>query len=119
MARAPDEALGDLPRVDGDGSGDFDQGRLFAGHILNANLSIAKVHVLQWLVDLEALDQIDYFLQIVPLLAGDAQLIALDRRLHFHFCALDLLDDPLGEPYPSHPSQDILMLIRRVSPNVL
>src|SRR5437763_1609418 len=42
------------------------------------------------------LDQSNCFLKIVLVPAGDAHLIALDRRLHFHLRVLDGPDDGLG-----------------------
>src|SRR5258708_37047005 len=55
--------------------------------------SVAEIHVLQGVGDLEALDVGDRGLQVVAFLAADAQLVALDRGLDLELRALDLLDD--------------------------
>lgn len=55
--------------------------------------SIAEVHILQGLFDAEVFQVLDRGLEIVPLFAGDPQLIALDRRLHLDLASLNLLDE--------------------------
>jgi hypothetical protein len=50
--------------------------------------------MLQRLLDLEAAHQRDRGLQIVALLAGDAQLAALHRGLHLELAVLDLAHQP-------------------------
>ena len=58
---------------------------------------IAKIEVLQGLLDLQAAGDGDRRLQIVALFAGDAQLVALDRHLHLELAVLDLADQLPGE----------------------
>src|SRR5262249_33535400 len=60
-------------------------------------LSVAEIHILQRLLDLHRLDEGDRFLQVVALLAGDAQFVALDRDLDLELAVLQLLDDLLGK----------------------
>src|SRR5215469_6410584 len=57
---------------------------------------IAEIQILQRLRDLEAAHELDRSLQIVALLAGDAQFVALDRGLHLEFRILDRAHDALG-----------------------
>src|SRR5579883_427957 len=59
--------------------------------------SIAEVDVLQRLLELERAQALDRGLQVVALLAGDAQLVALNRRLHFELAVLDLAHEALAE----------------------
>jgi hypothetical protein len=49
------------------------------------------------LVDLQAFDEGDGGLQVVALLARDAQFLALNRNLNLQLGLLNVLDDPLGE----------------------
>src|SRR5208282_396578 len=62
-----------------------------------AGPSVAEIDELQRLLDLEAADQGHRRLQIVALLAGDAQFGALDRRLDLELAVLDLARQPLGQ----------------------
>src|SRR3546814_5870676 len=67
------------------------------GSVRSRSALVAEVLVLQRLLDLQALYKGNGVLQIVALLAGDAQAVALDRRLHLQLAALQLLHDALGE----------------------
>src|SRR5689334_18962698 len=59
--------------------------------------SIAEIGELERLLDLQALHEGDGFLQLVALLAADAQFITLDRDLNLQLGVLDVLDDLLGQ----------------------
>src|SRR3954470_21806081 len=68
----------------------------FSGFFFGISL-VPEVHVLQRLLDLEAPDERDRFLQVVALFAADAELVALDRGLDLQLRVLDRLHDLLGE----------------------
>src|SRR5260221_1757957 len=59
--------------------------------------SVAEIHILQRLLDLEAAQQGDGRLQVVALLAGDAQLLALDAGLDLEAAVLDLAHEAPGQ----------------------
>ena len=59
--------------------------------------SISEIYILQRQFDLHRLHVGDRVLKIVALLAGHAQLIALDRDLDFQLCVLDFLDQLFGK----------------------
>src|SRR5579859_3599005 len=58
---------------------------------------VTKIDILQRQVDVDLLHQRDRLLQIVALLARDAQLVALDRDLDLHLAVLDLGDQGLAD----------------------
>src|SRR5262245_30522385 len=58
---------------------------------------VAEIHELQRLLDLQPAHEGDGILQIVLLLAADAQLVALNRDLDLHLAVLDLFDDALAD----------------------
>src|SRR3546814_4279484 len=68
--------------------------------------SVPEIDVLQRLLDVQPLDEGDRRLKVVDLLAADAQLVALDGRLHLHLGVLDRLDQApgqiLGDALPDH-----------------
>src|SRR5690349_1279454 len=63
---------------------------------LSSYYSVAKVHVLELEVELLGLDGLNRGLEVVPLLARDTHLGALDARLHFELLVLDPLHDGAG-----------------------
>ena len=62
-----------------------------------AAASVAEIHILQRLLELQPAYQRDRLLQIVALLARDPELVALDRSLHLELAVLDRADDALAE----------------------
>src|SRR5579871_2634585 len=58
---------------------------------------VAEIDVLQGLLDFEAADMRNRRLEIVALLARDAQLVALNRGLDLELAILDLAHDALGQ----------------------
>src|SRR5579862_7279947 len=59
--------------------------------------SVPEIHELQRLLELEGADARHDGLQVIALLAGDAELIALDRGLHLELAVLDGLHELAGE----------------------
>src|SRR4029077_1263467 len=64
---------------------------------IDAGGSLAEIHVLQRLIDLEGAQQRDGVLQFVTLLAGHSQFIALDRGLNLQLAVLQILYQALGQ----------------------
>jgi hypothetical protein len=59
--------------------------------------SALHVHELERDAELAAFDEFDHGLEVVDLLAGDAEFFALDAGLNLEFAVLDEADDLLGQ----------------------
>src|SRR3546814_6164900 len=90
-------AMGDPDRISGIGTEGPKPGDLH-----DWLTSVPEIDVLQRLLDVQPLDEGDRRLKVVDLLAADAQLVALDGRLHLHLGVLDRLDRKSTRLNPSH-----------------
>src|SRR6266446_6953130 len=58
---------------------------------------VPKIEILQRLLDFQVASNSNRALKVVPLFAGDAQLVTLDRYLHPELAVLDLTDQLSGK----------------------